>query len=385
MVYILHAVRTPIGRFMKTFADTSAVCLGTVCMRAVLQQSGTAPDRVQDVIVGQVLTAGVGMNPARQSAISAGIPVSTPALTINQVCGSGLRSVILGVQGIESGLDCVLSGGQENMSLSQFCAYYDRKNPQKNTDALKDTMLTDGLLCAIGQTHMGITAENLAKKYDIGREEQDVFALQSQQKAQTATEQGYFNDEIVTVNGIATDQHIRHNLTLTDLQDLPPVFDKENGTVTAGNASGINDGASMVLLGSEEYVNRHSLSPLARIVSYGVSGVAPELMGIGPVGAVQMALQRAGWHLNEIDVIEANEAFAVQAIAVNRLLGWDTDKVNVNGGAVALGHPIGASGSRILTTLTHTLHRLGQKRGVATLCVGGGMGVAMCIENCSNG
>lgn len=380
MTYIIDAVRTPVGRFMKTFTDTSAVDLGCACIKALLERTNIPPQTIQDVIIGQVLTAGQGMNPARQAALQAGLCETTPAMTINHVCGSGLRSVILGTQSINSGLDCVITGGQENMTLSHFSAHYNRKDPEKDPTVLKDTMLSDGLTCAMGNTHMGITAENLAKKFNISRAEQDAFALDSHHKAQHATEQGFFDGEIIPINGIKTDQHIRHNATLADLQDLKPAFDRENGTVTAGNASGINDGAAMVLLGSESYVKTQNLNPLARIVSHGLSGVSPHIMGIGPVTAVKNALNQAGWTIDDLEVIEANEAFAVQAMAVNQSLGWDITKVNINGGAIALGHPIGASGTRVLTTLVHTLKRLSKKRGIATLCIGGGMGIALCVE-----
>ena len=380
MTYIIDAVRTPIGRFMKTFTNTTAVELGTHCVKGLLLRTGVNPDGIQDVIIGQVLVTGQGMNPARQTAWHGGIPYTTPAMTINHVCGSGLRSVMLGTQSIQTGLNCVLVGGQENMTLSQFGGYYDRKNPEKDTRILKDTMLQDSLMCAIKGCHMGNTAENLAKKYNISRAEQDDFALASHQKAQYATEQGYFKDEILPINGINADQHIRFDMQLQDLHALNPAFDKKNGTVTAGNASGVNDGASMVVLGSVDFVRQHTLTPMAKIVSYGMSGVAPEIMGIGPVKAVQNALKSAGWGLQHLDLMEANEAFAVQAIAVNKQLEWDTRKVNISGGAVALGHPVGASGTRILTTLIHNLKRTGGKRGVATLCIGGGQGIAMCVE-----
>ena len=381
MVYILDAVRTPVGRFMKSFVDTPAVMLGAECVKSLLHRTRISPHMVQDVIIGHVLTAGLGMNTARQVAIHAGLPYTTPALTINQVCGSGLRSVIMGVQSVQSGLDCVIAGGQENMSLSHFSAYYNRKHPKKSPDILQDTLLTDGLTCAIDNTHMGITAENLAQKYSISREQQDIYALNSHKKAQYASKNGHFANEIIAINRITVDEHIRLNIQLSDLQQLKTVF-KKDGTVTAGNASGINDGASMVLLGSEPYVNTHNIKPLARIVAYGVSGVSPHIMGIAPVQAVKNALKTADWHIDDLDIIESNEAFAAQAIAVNTELGWDTDKVNINGGAIAIGHPIGASGTRILTTLVHTLHRLNKQKGIATLCVGGGMGVAVCVEVC---
>ena len=380
MVYILGAKRTAIGRFMKTFQEYSASQLGAVCAQAVLQQTKVPTGDVQDVIIGQVLTAGQGQNPARKTAMQAGIPETTPALTINHVCGSGLRSVVLGYQSILAGLDCVMAGGQESMSNAHFSAYYDRKAPEKDSAILKDTMLTDGLTCAFDGTHMGVFSEKLAQHYNISRAEQDAFALASHQKAQHATESGYFKDEITPAFGVDTDQHIRFNMTLGDIADLNPAFDRDNGTVTAGNASGVNDGAAMVLLGSDDYVKRHAITPMAKIVSYGLSGVSPDMFGIGPVTAVKNALNGAGWALDDLDLIESNEAFAVQSMAVNKELGWNTDKVNINGGAVALGHPIGASGTRVLTTLLYNLKRTGGKRGIATLCIGGGQGIALCVE-----
>ena len=380
MVYILEAKRTAIGRFMKTFNDHSAVDLGTACVKAVLAETRTHANDIQDVIIGQVLTAGQGQNPARKTALQAGIPQTTPAVTINHVCGSGLRSVIMGYQSIEGGLDCVLAGGQENMSQAQFAGYYDRKAPEKKSDVLQDTMLTDGLTCTFDGTHMGLFAEKLAQKYTISRAEQDAFALHSHAKAQYATEQGYFKDEIVSAFGVDTDQHIRFDMKPEDIQDLNPAFDRDKGTVTAGNASGVNDGAAMILLGSEDYVKRTGITPMAKIISHGLAGVAPDMFGLGPVGAVHNALSQAGWTVDDLDVIESNEAFAVQAIAVNKEIGWNTDKVNISGGAVALGHPIGASGARVLTTLLYTLKRTGGKRGIATLCIGGGQGVALCVE-----
>ena len=380
MVYILGAKRTPIGRFMKTFNNHSATDLGTVCVQALLRETNVPADHIQDVIIGQVLTAGQGQNPARKTAMQAGIPNSTPAVTINHVCGSGLRSVIMGGQSIDGGLDCVLAGGQENMSQAQFAAHYDRKVPDKDSHALQDTMLTDGLTCTFDGTHMGLFAEKLAQKYNISRSDQDAFALNSHHKAQHATEQGYFKDEIVPAFGVDRDQHIRFNMNMADIQDLNPAFDRDNGTVTAGNASGVNDGAAMILLANEDYVKRNTAKPMAKIVSHGLAGVSPDMFGIAPVGAVRNALDRAGWTLDDLDLMESNEAFAVQSMAVNQELGWDTDKVNISGGAVALGHPIGASGARVLTTLLHNLKRTGGKRGIATLCIGGGQGVALCVE-----
>ena len=380
MVYILGAKRTAVGRFMKTFQDYSATDLGATCAKAVLEETQVPVTDIQDVIVGQVLTAGQGQNPARKTAMQAGIPETTPALTINHVCGSGLRSVVLGYQSIVSGLDCVMAGGQENMSNAQFAAYYDRKAPDKDSTILKDTMLTDGLTCTFDGTHMGLFAEKLAQKYNISRGEQDAFALASHQKAQQATEAGYFKDEIVPFANVDTDQHIRFNMSMDDIADLKPAFDRDNGTVTAGNASGVNDGAAMVLLGSDDYVRRTGITPMAKIVSHGLSGVSPDLFGLGPVGAVRNALVGAGWTVDDLDLIESNEAFAVQSIAVNQELGWNTGNVNISGGAVALGHPIGASGTRVLTTLLYNLKRTGGKRGIATLCIGGGQGIALCVE-----
>ena len=380
MVYILSAKRTPIGVFGKTFMAENAVDLGSIAFKSAIDSANIVSEDIQDVIIGQVLTAGCGQNPARQTALKSGISKSVPAMTINQVCGSGLRAVILGSQIIKDGLECVLVGGQESMSFAHFSAYYNRKKKERDISKLKDTMLTDGLMCAIGGYHMGITAENLAEKFSIDRFEQDTYAFSSQQKTKKAQESGCFNAEIVPVGTVDKDMFPRPNTTIDSLRKLPPVFKKEKGTVSAGNSSGINDGSAGIVLASESFIQKKSLKPLAKIISYGISGVDPSIMGIGPVEAVHKALYQAGWNMEDLDLIEANEAFAVQSISVNKQLKWDINKVNVHGGAIALGHPIGASGSRILTTLVHALQRYNKKKGIATLCVGGGMGVAVCIE-----
>ena len=377
-IYVIQAKRTAIGKFGKTFANISAVDLGAACIKNVLENSIIDNSDIQDVIIGQVLTAGQGQNPARQTALKAGLSTSIPAMTINQVCASGLRAVILGVQSIKDNFDCVLVGGQESMSNAHFSGYVNRKEENKNTNNLSNTMLSDGLTCAIKGYHMGITAENLAYKYSISRLEQDKFAYNSQKKAAKAIAKNVFKNEIITVAGIDTDAHPR-KISIEELSDLKAIF-KKNGTVTVGNSSGINDGAAMLLLANLSFIKKKNIQPLAKITGYGLSGVKPSIMGIGPVEAVKKALISAKWCIDDLDLIESNEAFAAQSIAVNKDLNWNTDIININGGAIALGHPIGASGARILTTLIHSLQATNKKKGIATLCVGGGMGVAVCIE-----
>ena len=380
MVYILSAKRTPIGVFLKTYPQYSAVDLGTVALTSAIESAGIDASQIQDVIFGQVLTAGQGQNPARLTALKSGIDTSVSAMTINQVCGSGLRAVILGVQSIKDGLDCVAVGGQESMTNAHFSAHYDRKADTKDVSILKDTVQRDGLVCGVNNYHMGVTAENLAEKYAISRYEQDAFAIASQQKTKQAQSNGAFDNEIVETFSVSKDMFPRPNVTMEDLAELKTVFKKEGGTVTPGNASGINDGAVGIILASENFVQNNNVKPLAKIVSYGLGGTDPSIMGIAPVLAVNNALEKAGWTIDDLDLIESNEAFSTQSIAVNTVLGWNTDKVNIHGGAIALGHPIGASGARILTTLVHAMHRHDKKKGLATLCVGGGMAVAICIE-----
>ena len=385
-IAIVSAVRTPVGNFLGTIGSVSAVELGkTVVVEALKRASVDAAD-VNEVILGQVLTAGVGQNPARQTAIHAGLSENSTAMTINQVCGSGLRAVALGAQAIAAGdADIVVAGGQESMSLAPHVT--NLRTPTKMGDAkIVDTMIKDGLWEAFNNYHMGTTAENIAKKYEISREEQDAFAANSQNKAEAAKE-GRFKDEIVPVviksrKGevvFEEDEFIRDGVTAESLGKLRPAFDKE-GSVTAGNASGLNDGAAAVVLMSVEEAEKRGITPLAVIKSWATVGVDPTIMGTGPVPASKKALTKAGWSHEDLDLVEANEAFAAQAISVNKEMGWDTDKVNVNGGAISIGHPIGASGCRVLVTLLHELKRRDAKKGLATLCIGGGMGVALCVE-----
>ena len=386
-IVIVGAARTPVGSFMGALSSVPAHELGAVAISAALQRSGVAPDAVDEVILGQVLAAGQGQNPARQAAVKAGIPVSATAFGVNQVCGSGLRAVALGMQQILAGdARVVVAGGQESMSLAPHCQAL-RAGTRMGPVTLVDTMLSDGLTDAFGNYHMGLTAENVARKFAITRESQDAFALASQRKAAEAQREGRFIAEIapVTVKTrkgnvvVDSDEYIRPDANAEALAKLRPAFDKD-GTVTAGNASGLNDGAAALVLMHEDEAARRNLTPLARIASWATAGVEPSLMGTGPIPAAQKALHKAGWSIADLDRIEANEAFAAQACAVNQALGWPQDKVNVNGGAIAIGHPIGASGARILTTLIHELHRAGLDKGIATLCIGGGMGIAMCIE-----
>ena len=391
-VVITAAVRTAIGAFNGGLASVPAHDLGAAVIRAALAGSRIAPDEVDEVILGQVLTAAQGQNPARQAAVAAGVPKEKTAFGINQVCGSGLRAVALGYQAIKVGDDRIMiAGGQESMSLSPHCAYL-RTGIRMGPAEFIDVMIHDGLWDAFHGYHMGTTAENIAGRWQITREEQDQFALSSQIKAEAAIKAGRFKDEIIpiTVKGrkgdtiIDTDEYPRAGSTLEGLQKLKPAFSK-TGSVTAGNASGLNDGAAAVVLMSAEEARRRAIQPLARIVSWATAGVEPDVMGIGPVPASRAALQKAGWSVKDLDLIESNEAFAAQSCAVARELAFDMSRVNVNGGAIALGHPIGASGARVLVTLLHEMRRRDVRRGLTTLCIGGGMGIAMCVERSSGG
>ncbi|MCH2274101.1 acetyl-CoA C-acetyltransferase [Thalassospira sp.] len=386
-VVIVGAARTPIGAFSGSLANTPAHELGAVAIKAALERSGVEADAVNEVIFGQVLTGGAGQNPARQAAIAAGIPDSATAFVINQVCGSGLRTVALAAQQIMAGdAKIVVAGGQENMSMSPHVANL-RAGHKMGDVKFIDSMIKDGLWCAFNGYHMGNTAENIANKWQITREDQDAFATASQNKAEAAQKSGRFNDEIAPVTLSSrkgdvifdADEYPRHGASMEGMAKLRPAFDKE-GTVTAGNASGINDGAAALIVMSADEAAKRGLTPLATIKSWATAGVDPAVMGSGPIPASRKALEKAGWSVGDLDLIEANEAFAAQAIAVNRDMGWDTDKVNVNGGAIALGHPIGASGARVFTTLLHEMQKRDAKKGLATLCIGGGMGVALCVE-----
>ncbi|CAI1850792.1 Acetyl-CoA acetyltransferase [Serratia quinivorans] len=388
-VVIVAATRTPIGSFQGALASLSAVDLGTVVVKALLARSGVAAELVDEVILGQVLTAGCGQNPARQTALNAGLPHSVPALTINKVCGSGLKAIHLAVQAIRCGdAEVIIAGGQESMSQSPYLMNGARAGLRLGHGQLTDSVIQDGLWDAFNDYHMGITAENLAEKYAISRSEQDEFALLSQQKTQAAQQAGRFVPEITPVEvakpkgevlRVASDEQPRGDATLESLARLRPAFRKD-GTVTAGNSSSINDGAAAVLLMSAAKAAELKLPVLARIAGYAASGVDPAIMGIGPVPAARRCLANAGWSLSEVDLIEANEAFAAQALAVGRELEWDSARVNVNGGAIALGHPIGASGCRILVTLLHEMQRREANKGLAMLCIGGGQGVALAVE-----
>ncbi|MBO1503048.1 acetyl-CoA C-acetyltransferase [Serratia proteamaculans] len=388
-VVIVAATRTPIGSFQGALATLSAVDLGTVVVKALLARSGVPADQVDEVILGQVLTAGCGQNPARQTALNAGLPYSVPALTINKVCGSGLKAIHLAVQAIRCGdAEVIIAGGQESMSQSPYLINGARAGLRLGHGQLIDSVIQDGLWDAFNDYHMGITAENLADKYAISRSEQDQFALRSQQKTQAAQQAGHFASEITPVAvpkprgeplRVASDEQPRADATLESLARLRPAF-RQDGTVTAGNASSINDGAAAVLLMSAAKAAELRLPVLARIAGYAASGVDPAIMGIGPVPAARRCLANAGWSLSEVDLIEANEAFAAQALAVGRELEWDSARVNVNGGAIALGHPIGASGCRILVTLLHEMQRREVNKGLAILCIGGGQGVALAVE-----
>lgn len=386
---IVAAGRTAVGSFGGTLSTIPAHSLGARVISALLENSGVKPDQVNEVILGNVLTAGAGMNPARQASIGAGIPETVPSMTINKVCGSGLKAVALAALSIRAGdADIIVAGGQENMSLAPHVLPNSRTGQKMGDWKLIDSMINDGLFDVFNQCHMGITAENIVKKYDISREEQDEFAAASQNKAEASIKAGKFKDEIIPVEipqrkgdpvVFDTDEFPRAGVTAESLSKLRPAFDKD-GTVTAGNASGINDGAAAVIVMSESKAKELGLTPIARIAAYGTAGVDPAIMGTGPVPASKLCLKRAGWDVDDLDLIEANEAFAAQAISVNRDMGWDTGKVNVNGGAIAIGHPIGASGCRILVTLLHEMKRSDAKKGFATLCIGGGQGVALAVE-----
>ena len=384
-VVIVGAVRTPIGTYKGSLKDVRSDQLGSIVINGLMEKSKFSKDEIDEVIMGQVLTAGAGQNPARQAAINAGIPNSKPAHMVNQVCGSGLRSIISAYQSIKLGeAKNIISGGQENMSIAPHSIFYRDGNKKKiSENELRDTMIYDGLMDAFNNYHMGVTAENVAKKFNISRREQDEFALDSQKKTENAIRNNKFDDELLKINLndsiIDKDEHPRADIKLSDLEKLKTVF-KENGTVTAGNSSGINDGAAALLLTTSEECEKRSIYPLAKIVSWSSVGVDPSLMGLGPIGAVKEAARKAKWKLSEIDLFEVNEAFAAQSIAVIRELGIDPTKVNVNGGAIALGHPIGASGSRILVTLIHEMIKEKKNKGCATLCIGGGMGIAICVE-----
>jgi acetyl-CoA C-acetyltransferase len=386
-IVVVGAARTPVGSFNGAFANTPAHDLGKVAITEALKRAKVEPGEVDEVILGQILTAGQGQNPARQAAINSGIPQEATAWGLNQLCGSGLRAVAIGMQQIAGGdADIIVAGGQESMSMAPHAAYM-RSGTKMGDFKLVDTMIKDGLWDAFNGYHMGTTAENVAQRWQLTRDEQDKFAVASQNKAEAAQKAGRFKDEIapVTVPGrkgdvvVDQDEYIRAGATLESVAKLKPAFSKD-GTVTAGNASGINDGAAAVVLMRADEAERRGLTPLARIVSWATAGVDPAIMGTGPIPASRRALEKAGWKVGDLDLIEANEAFAAQACAVNKDMGWDLEKVNVNGGAIAIGHPIGASGARVFVTLLHEMQRRNAKKGLATLCIGGGMGVAMCVE-----
>jgi acetyl-CoA C-acetyltransferase len=387
-VVIVGAARTPVGSFNGALSGLPAHDLGKIAIEAALSRAGVDKAEVSEVIMGQILQAAQGQNPARQASVNAGLPVEVPAWAVNQLCGSGLRAVALGYQAIVNGdSEVVVAGGQESMSQAPHAAYL-RSGQKMGGVEFIDTMLKDGLWDAFHGYHMGQTAENVAARWQITREEQDAFAVASQNKAEAAQKSGKFKDEIVpvTIKGrkgdtvVADDEYIKHGVTLDGVKGLKPAFQKENGTVTAANASGINDGAAALVLMSEERAKKEGRKVLAKIVSWAQAGVDPAVMGTGPIPASRAALKKAGWSVGDLDLVEANEAFAAQAIAVNKDLGWDTSKVNVNGGAIAIGHPIGASGARVLVTLLHEMERRDAKKGLATLCIGGGMGIALCVE-----
>ena len=388
-IVIVAAARTAVGKFGGTLAKTAAPELGATVIKALLERSGLSGEQVNEVILGQVLTAGSGQNPARQSVVRSGLPLEVPAMTINKVCGSGLKAVMLAAQAIRDGdSEIIIAGGQENMSMAPHVLPGSRDGQRMGDWKLIDTMITDGLWDVYNQYHMGITAENVARQYGITREQQDALALASQQKAAAAQEAGRFKDEIVPVSIaqrkgdpllFTSDEFINKKTSADVLAGLRPAFDK-TGSVTAGNASGLNDGAAAVMVMSAAKARALGLTPLGRIASYSSAGLDPKIMGMGPVPAARKALERAGWKAADLDLLEINEAFAAQACAVHKEMGWDTDKVNVNGGAIAIGHPIGASGCRILVTLLHEMARRDARRGIASLCIGGGMGVALTIE-----
>src|SRR3989440_5989096 len=386
-VVIVSAARTPVGSFNGAFATTPAHDLGAIAIKAALERAGIEPGRVSEVIMGQILTAAQGQTPARQASIAAGIPVESPAWGVNQLCGSGLRAVALGYQAIMNGdSEIVVAGGQESMSMAPHAAYL-RAGQKMGSLEMVDTMIKDGLWDAFNGYHMGTTAENVAKQYQITRGQQDEFAVASQNKAEAAQKSGRFKEEIVPITiksrkgdiVVDKDEYPKAGVTLDSISKLRPAFDKE-GTVTAANPSGITDGAAALVLMSAAQAAKEGKTPLARIVSWAHAGVDPKIMGTGPIPASRAALKKAGWNIGDLDLIEANEAFAAQACAVNKDLGWDPSKVNVNGGAIALGHPIGASGGRVLVTLLYEMQKRNAKKGLATLCIGGGMGIAMCVE-----
>jgi len=388
-IVIVAAARTAVGSFGGSLSSLPATELGVVVLKALLERTGVQPDQIDEVILGQVLTAGVGQNPARQTVIKAGLPDKVPAMTINKVCGSGLKAVHLAMQAVACGdAEIVIAGGQESMSQSPHALPRSREGQRMGDWKLVDTMLSDGLMDAFHNIHMGVTAENIAKKYELSREAQDAFAAASQQKAEAAIKSGRFADEIVPVSipqrkgdpvVFAQDEFPRAGTTTETLARLRPAFDKE-GTVTAGNASGINDGAAMVMVMTESKAKELGLTPMARLVAFSSAGVDPAIMGTGPIPASTDCLKKAGWTPAELDLIEANEAFAAQAMSVNQEMGWDLAKVNVNGGAISIGHPIGASGARVLVTLLHEMQKRDAKKGLATLCIGGGQGVALAVE-----
>jgi acetyl-CoA C-acetyltransferase len=389
-IVIVAAKRTAVGNFNGTLASLAAHDLGAVIIKQLLNDTKIEPSLIDEVIMGQVLTAAQGQNPARQAALKAGLPIETPAWIVNQVCGSGLKSVILGYMSIMTGnSNIVIAGGQESMSNAPHASFL-RNGIKMGNASLIDTMVHDGLWDIFNNYHMGITAENIAKRWELSRKEQDQFALLSQQKAEKAQNEGRFTDEIVPITissrkgdmVFSNDEFIRQGTVIEALNKLKPAFEKD-GTVTAGNSSGINDGAAAVMIMSLAEAEKRGLKPLVKIVSFAQSGVDPKIMGTGPIKAVQKALTKANWSVKDLDLIEANEAFAAQAISVNKELGFDNSIVNVNGGAIAIGHPIGASGTRILVTLIHEMQKRSTKKAVATLCIGGGMGIALCIENCN--
>jgi acetyl-CoA C-acetyltransferase len=386
-IVIASAARTPVGSFNGALAALPAHELGKVAIQEALKRANVEAGDVQEVIMGQILTAAAGQNPARQASIAAGIPVDAPAWGMNQLCGSGLRAVALGAQQVLDGARIVVAGGQESMSQAPHAMHLREAHKMGDSNMI-DTMIKDGLWDAFNGYHMGTTAENVARQWQITREEQDKFAVASQNKAEAAKKSGRFKDEIAPVTiktrkgetVVSEDEYIKDGVTLDGIAKLRPAFDPKGGSVTAANASGINDGAAAVVLMTAAEAEKRGIKPLARIVSWANAGVDPSIMGTGPIPASKKALEKAGWTVNDLDLIEANEAFAAQACAVNKGLGWDTSKVNVNGGAIAIGHPIGASGARVLTTLLYEMQRRDAKKGLATLCIGGGMGIAMCVE-----
>src|SRR5215218_9901349 len=386
-IVVVGAARTPVGSFNGAFANTPAHDLGKVAITAALERAKVEPGEVDEVILGQVLAAGQGQNPARQAAMNSGIPQEATAWGLNQLCGSGLRAVAIGMQQIVNGdADIIVAGGQESMSMAPHAAHM-RNGTKMGDFKLVDTMIKDGLWDAFNGYHMGTTAENVAQRWQLTREDQDAFAVASQNKAEAAQKEGRLKDEIVavTIKGrkgdtvVDQDEYIRYGATLDAMQKLKPAFDKD-GTVTAANASGLNDGAAATVLMTEAEAARRGITPLVRIVSWATAGVDPQIMGTGPIPASRKALEKAGWKVGDLDLVEANEAFAAQALAVNKDMGWDPERVNVNGGAIAIGHPIGASGARVLVTLLHEMTKRDAKKGLATLCIGGGMGIAMCLE-----